>query len=75
METTHGEASQVLVLLSNYADKKNVLMKQRWFMQYIDSKDAYLKTFIIPNILKGMWLKMKISNIKAKNMKLHRIPN
>ena len=35
-----GEASQVLILLSNYYADKNYLMKYRWIWKYLDFKDA-----------------------------------
>ena len=70
----HGEASQVLVLLSNYyADKKMFDDNKDGYANILILKDAsiFSKLSLIPNILKGDVVENEnIEYIKAKNIKI-----
>lgn len=70
----HGEASQVLVLLSNYyADKKMFDENKDGYANILILKDAsiFSKLSLIPNILKGDVVENEnIEYIKAKNIKI-----
>ena len=70
----HGEASQVLVLLSNYyADKKMFDENKDGYANILILKDAsiFSKLSLIPNILKGDVVENEnIEYIKAKDIKI-----